>query len=156
MGILNIFSKKKDDLKKFERKIARETTDILGFKGLRRLKFKPNGHMNFVLADLSFHLEREYDLSILKDEYKEKLIEKSVEESFQSLKNSIDDYYNGKPNLDKALWNLTINYFKIVWSIPDDMLRDPISLTVYSQYLSQIRMKLKQHLADEYLSKLKK
>jgi hypothetical protein len=49
------------------------------------------------------------------------------------------------PNNTNVLWEITYAYLKIVWGI-EDKIRDPILLTTYSMYLTQVRVGIKQRI----------
>ena len=106
--------------------------------------------------ELSFYLEKNSDKIELKEEYSEFINQKTKTESFIKLKQSFTDYYNGEPNLNKALWNITSNYLNFVWTAPQNLLKNPIALTIYSQHISQIRGSLKRHIESDLINKIRK
>jgi hypothetical protein len=53
--------------------------------------------------------------------------------------------YSQIPNNPHALWGITYAYLKIVWGI-EDKIPDPILLTTYSMYLTQMRVSIKNRI----------
>ena len=158
MGLLtNIFkSKPKNEINKLERIIARETTQRMTLKELGGLAFNPENHLNFIIAELSFYLETNSEKIELKEKYIEFINQRAKTESFIKLKQSFTDYYNGEPNLNKALWNITSNYLNFVWTAPQSLLENPIALTIYSQHISHTRDSLRWHIESDLINKIKK
>ncbi len=53
--------------------------------------------------------------------------------------------YSQIPNNTHVLWGITYAYLKTVWGI-EDKIPDPILLTTYSMYLTQVRVSIKNRI----------
>jgi hypothetical protein len=155
MGLLNgLFNRKMLNLldeitRKFETEEKKKVLLDSPFLNKRQLVLNHNAIYSFVLA--VFYFERIYNPLFkevrLKKEYAKIIEEAKNNKTFQVFYNSMVDYYKGNPNLDKALWNITYAYLDAVWGIEKGA-KDPILLTVYSTYLTEVRGTIKTEIVE--------
>lgn len=119
------------------------------FINKQQLTLNYNGILSFVIA--VFYYEVNFNSKFkeirLKKEYSDIIEKRNSDKSFQLFYNYMVDYSKGVPNLDKALWNITYTYLHTVWGI-EKTARDPILLTVYSVYLTEIRITIKEEIIE--------
>lgn len=149
MGLFDRFFRIKKDnfFDKIVKEIANEEKgkDLLKspfLKG-RHLVLNRDGILSFVIADFCFELAYNEKLKdvIFKKEVLEIVRKENKSEAYELF---FYTFYKLSqiPNNTNVLWEVTYAYLKIVWGI-DDKIRDPILLTAYSVYLTQLRIDLK-------------
>jgi len=155
MGLLAGFfkTKKINLLEQISNEFANEEKkkDLLNSPSLdgRQLVLNQDGILSFVIAVLCFEIDfnPKFQSVHLKKEYYEIIEKEKNNKAFQLLHKYMHDYYKGYPSLDKALWNITYTYLETVWGIKEGN-HDPILLTVYSRYLSQVRSGIKKTIEN--------
>jgi len=155
MGLLDVFfkSKKSNLFDEITNKIAEEekkkTILKSPFLKVQSLTLNRDNLFCFVLATFCFELEfnPKFKSVRLKKEYSD-LIEKiRAYEAFQLIYKAMLDYYHGKSTNPTSHWNITYIYLEKVWGIKERV-RDPVLLTVYSVYLTKIRITMKEEFEN--------
>lgn len=151
MGIFN-FSNKKNPVDKLERTVSKEIGSVLTLNEMRGLSFNPKNHINYIVAEICFAIDTipQFKNISIKSEYKDFFDNEKKKEAFGMLYDCMKNYYQGVPNLNRAMWNLTSAYFITVLEIPRNRLENIVDLTVLSVYFTQIRQ-IVGPLVDKYI-----
>jgi hypothetical protein len=161
MGLLDVFfkSRKSNLFDEITDKIAEEekkkTILKSPFLKVQSLTLNRDNLFCFVIATFCFELEFNpiFKSVCLKKEYSD-LIEKiKGYEAFQLIHKSMLDYYHGKSTSPTSHWNITYTYLEKVWGIKERV-RDPVLVTVYSVYLTEIRITMKKEFENSMASLL--
>lgn len=160
MGLLNgFFKRKKLNLfevitYKFENEEKKKVLLDSPLLDNRQLILNHDNIFSFVIAEIYFEINFNpiFQKIHLKKDYADIIEKEKNNRVFHLLYNSFVDYYNGNPNLDKALWNISYAYLETVWGIKEKI-RDPILLTAYGTYLSRVRVVIRDKFIES-LSKL--
>lgn len=104
--------------------------------------------LSFIIAEICFEMKINplFKQIKIRPEYEEFLNKKRGVQEFQLCYKSMVDYYNGKPNLDKALKNLTWQYLVTCWSAPTEMRQNPVLLMSVGLHLAMLRGSIKKYL----------
>jgi hypothetical protein len=154
MGLFDrIFKTRKDNFfEQIVNEIANEekSKDLLKspfLKG-RHLVLNRDGILSFVIAVFCFEWAFNTKLKDVKfnKEVLEMVLKENKSEAYELF---FYTFYKLSqiPNNTHVLWEVTYAYLKIVWGI-EDKIRDPILLTAYSVYLTQVRVGLKQRIEE--------
>lgn len=103
---------------------------------------------SFIVAQICFEMAVNPNLKLakIKPEYKELIEEEKNKEAVGVFYKHMMNYYEGIPNLDKALHNLTSTYLTICWSASEEKLHDAAFLLAASMHMTQLRVLIKNYL----------
>ena len=120
----------------------------------KQFDLSEEGIISFVIAELCFQMDTNPKFQSLKfkKEYSDIIENQKNKQAFNLLCSSMHKYYNGDPNLDKALYNITYAYLESVWMLTE-IIPDAVMLTSYNMVISNMRLRIKNYFT-EILSEL--
>ena len=109
----------------------------------QQLVLNRDGILSFVIAVFCF--EWAFNLKLKDVSFKKEVLEMVLKENkSEAYEEFFYHFYklSQLPNDTHTVWGVTYAYFNIVWGI-EEKIQDPILLTAYSVYLTQVRVDTK-------------
>lgn len=156
MGLLNgLFNRKKLNLfeeitKKFEHEERKKVLLQSPLLDNRTLVLNHDNILSFVIA--VFYFERNFNPRFqslqLKKDYSDIIEREKNRKEFQLLYNSLIEFNNpNPPNKNSVVYKFVYTYLETIWGIKE-RIPDPILLTSYGVYLTQVRGTIKNKIID--------